>query len=77
MGELRDVRAIDAINAFVKAGGFAKPGKGAHVNIKMPNGNVLTISRHRDAVKIGILKAMIKKGGLTDGEFAKLLGRRR
>lgn len=68
---------MEAINAFVKAGGVAKPGKGAHVNIKMPNGKVLTVSGHRQPVKIGILRDMIKKAGLTDDEFARLLGRKR
>lgn len=76
MGELRDVRATDAINAFVKAGGQARSGRGSHVNIKMPNGVILTFAIHRSAVKVGILRAMIKKSGVSEEEFLQFLGRR-
>jgi len=75
--EFRDVRASEAIDAFVKAGGIARFGKGSHVNIKMSNGMVITISGHREPVKVGILKAMIKRAGLSESEFLELLGRRR
>jgi len=60
------------VKAFVKAGGIVRPGKGDHVNIKMPNGQIITIPVPKD-LKIGLLKAAIKKAGLTDKEFNNLL----
>jgi predicted RNA binding protein YcfA (HicA-like mRNA interferase family) len=47
-------------------------GKGDHVNIKMPGGQLITIPVSGE-VKIGLLKAAIKKAGLTDEKFEKLL----
>jgi predicted RNA binding protein YcfA (HicA-like mRNA interferase family) len=58
--------------AFANAGGKVRPGKGDHVNIKMPNGQLITIPVSGE-VKIGLLKAAIKKAGLTEEEFEKLL----
>ena len=54
MGELRDVRPTEAIRALLAAGGIRKPGKGDHVNIKMPNGQIVTLSGVREPIKIGI-----------------------
>jgi len=68
----RNVNGQDAVKAFVKAGGIVRPGKGDHVNIKMPNGQIITIPVPKD-LKIGLLKAAIKKAGLTDKEFNNLL----
>jgi len=77
MGELRDVRPTEAIRALLAAGGIRKPGKGDHVNIKMPNGQIVTLSGVREPIKIGILKSMLRKAGLDEAEFVRLLGRRR
>jgi predicted RNA binding protein YcfA (HicA-like mRNA interferase family) len=66
------VKGKDAVHAFVKAGGIVRQGKGDHVNIKMPNGQLITIPVSGD-VKIGLLKAAIKKAGLNEHEFEKLL----
>lgn len=74
MPELRDVKGNEAIIAFVKAGGIRRQGKGDHVNIKMPNGMLVTIPS-RGTLKVGLLKAAIKKAGLTETEFLALLGR--
>lgn len=73
MPELRNVRADDAIRAFERAGGVVRRGKGDHVNIKMPNGQIVTIARTREPVKIGLLKAVLKKAGMTDEQFIELL----
>lgn len=62
----------DAVKAFVRAGGVVRRGKGDHVNIKMPNGQIITIPVSRD-LKIGILKSAIKKAGLDDEEFMMFL----
>ena len=70
--ELRGIRGEDAIRVFVKAGGVRRGGKGDHVNIKMPNGRILTVPGNRE-LKIGLLKGAIKKAGLTDEQFLEFL----
>jgi predicted RNA binding protein YcfA (HicA-like mRNA interferase family) len=73
MPEFRSVRARDAIRALERAGGVVRQGKGSHVNIKMPNGQIITLSGTREPVKVGLLKAMVRKAGLSEEEFARLL----
>ena len=75
MPELRNVRPEDAIRAFERAGGVARQGKGAHVNIKMPNGQIITFSATKAPIKIGLLRAMLRKSGISDNEFVRLLER--
>lgn len=70
--QLRGVRGEEAVRAFVKAGGVRRGGKGDHVNIKMPNGQLVTIPIGRE-LKIGLLKAAIRKAGLTEEQFLALL----
>ena len=71
--QFRGIKARDVIAAFERAGGVRrKKGKGSHVNVKMPNGQIITIPNKGD-IKIGLLKAAIVKAGLTDDGFAKLL----
>lgn len=65
---LRGVKAEDATRAFERAGGVRRSGKGDHVNIKMPNGMIVTL-KNVGEVKIGLLKAAIKKAGLTEALF--------
>ena len=43
-----------------------------HVNIILPNGQLITIPVSGE-VKIGLLKAAIKKAGLTEKAFENLL----
>ncbi|MGA9097369.1 MAG: type II toxin-antitoxin system HicA family toxin [Methanotrichaceae archaeon] len=62
----------DAVKAFIRAGGTVRRGKGDHVNIKMPNGQLITIPISGD-LKIGLLKSAIRKAGLDDEEFLNLL----
>ena len=74
MPELRSVRPAEAINALERAGGTVRrSGKGDHVNIKMPNGQIVTFSGRRDPIKIGLLKAMLRKAGLSEDEFVGLM----
>ncbi|MBM3933904.1 MAG: type II toxin-antitoxin system HicA family toxin [SAR202 cluster bacterium] len=73
--ELRDVRPKEAILALQRAGGVLRKGKGDHVNIKMPNGQIVTFSGRKDPIKIGLLRAMLKKAGVSETEFVRLLGR--
>ncbi|NCO36129.1 MAG: hypothetical protein AUJ92_15540 [Armatimonadetes bacterium CG2_30_59_28] len=70
--ELRGVKARQAIQAFVRAGGTRrKGGKGDHVNLKMPNGQIITIPASGE-LKVGLLRAAICKAGMTDTEFKEL-----
>jgi hypothetical protein len=39
----------------------------------MPNGQIVTFSGKREPIKIGLLKAMLRKAGLTEEEFVRLL----
>ena len=70
--KLRSIKAKDAIKAFEKAGGVRRSGKGAHVNIKMPNGRIITL-RGKGEMKVGRLKDAIHEAGLTAEEFLELL----
>ena len=72
MSLMRGVSSKDAVKAFMKAGGIVRQGKGDHVNIKMPNGLIITIPVSGD-LKIGLLKSVIRKAGLDDEDFLKLL----
>jgi len=56
----------------VRFGGIERGGKGDHVNIKMPNGIIVTIPGNK-VIKIGLLKSAIKKAGLTEEQFLELL----
>ena len=69
---LRGIKGRDAVKAFVRAGGKVRKGKGDHINIKMPNGQLITIPVSKE-LKIGLLKSVIKRAGLTEEEFLKLL----
>jgi predicted RNA binding protein YcfA (HicA-like mRNA interferase family) len=71
--QLRGLKAREVIRAFERAGGVRRAGKGDHVNIKMPNGMIVTFSGVGE-VKIGLLKKMIQKAELTEEEFERLLG---
>jgi predicted RNA binding protein YcfA (HicA-like mRNA interferase family) len=73
MPPFRNVRPRDAIAAFERAGGVRRGGKGDHVNIKMPNGQLVTIVNSREPVKVAILVTSIKKAGLTEEQFIRLL----
>ena len=72
MSLLRGIKGKNAIKAFVKAGGIKRSGKGDHVNIKMSNGQIITIPVSKE-LKIGLLKTAIRKAGLTEEEFMRLL----
>lgn len=73
MPTLRNVRPADALAALARAGGEVRRGKGAHVNVKMPNGQILTFSGTREPIKVGLLKAMLRKAELSEEAFERLL----
>ena len=70
--QLRGISGEKAIQAFIRAGGQKRKGKGSHINIKMPNGQLITIP-FRGELKIGLLKTAIRKAGLSEEEFVKYL----
>ncbi len=70
--KLRGLRAERVIAAFTRAGGKERRGKGSHCNIKMPNGQIITIPRHGE-IKVGLLRAALRRAGLTIDEFEALL----
>ncbi len=70
--ELRGIKGKEAIKAFIRAGGKERPGKGDHINIKMPKGMIITIP-DKGEIKIGLLKSAIHKAGLTEEQFLDLL----
>ncbi len=72
MSQLRGIKGEEAVKAFMKAGGIRKRGKGDHVNVKMPNGQIITIPSTKE-IKIGLLRAAIKKAGLSEEKFLNLL----
>jgi hypothetical protein len=45
----------------------------AWLTIKMPNGQIITLSGAREPIKIGLLKAMLRKAGLSEEEFLRLM----
>lgn len=71
---LRGIRSEQAVAAFEKAGGKRRPGKGSHVNVKMPNGMIVTIPAQGE-LRIGLLQAAIKKAGLSVEDFVGLIER--
>lgn len=64
----RGLRADEVAKAFERAGGVRRSGKGSHINIKMPNGQMVTLPGHGE-LKVGLLQSAIKKAGLTVQEF--------
>ena len=70
--KLYNIKGQEAIKAFMRFGGVRREGKGDHINIKMPNGMIITIPGNK-VIKIGLLKSAIKKAGLTEEQFIELL----
>ena len=60
------------LRVSIKPSGISRKGKGDHINIKMPNGQLITIPTSGE-IKIELLKASIRKAGLTEEEFEHYL----
>jgi predicted RNA binding protein YcfA (HicA-like mRNA interferase family) len=54
------------VRAFRRAGGVVRQGKGSHVVIEMPDGQVFPIP---GKIKVGLLAGIIRQSGLTVEEF--------
>ena len=70
----RDLKATEVMKALEKVGGRPRAAKGSHCNIKMPNGQVVTVPL-RGETKIGLLAAIVKRAGTSMAEFLELAGR--
>lgn len=70
--QLRGIKGKEALKALIRVGGVSRPGKGDHVNIKMPNGQMVTLPG-KGELKIGLLKALLKRAGISEDEFLELL----
>jgi len=60
------------VRAFVRAGFVAGKPEGSHVTLKKPGFAPLVIPLHRE-VSPFLLRSQIKRAGLTEEEFLKLL----
>ena len=75
MATLHNLKPEKVIKAFERAGWINKGQRGSNVKLTKPgNPNILSIQVHKGKpIKIGLLKDQIKKSGLTEEEFLKLL----
>jgi predicted RNA binding protein YcfA (HicA-like mRNA interferase family) len=75
MVSLYNLKPENVIKAFERAGWVNRGFRGSHVKLTKPgNPNILSIPVHKGKpIKIGLLKDQIKKSGITEAEFLKLL----
>ena len=75
MASLHNLKPEKVIKGFERAGWIKMGYRGSHVKlIKDESPNILSIPVHKGkTIKIGLLKDQIKKSGLTEEEFLKLL----
>ena len=70
----RGLKPQDVIDALERAGGKTRTGKGSHRNVKMPNGQLITIPYHSE-IKAGLLRVALRRAGITVEQFLELLRR--
>ena len=70
MPPLRNVRQDDAVKAFCRLGGVERMGKGSHRVVTL-NGKTLVVPK--GILKIGSLKTLIKRAGVSEEEFSEAL----
>ena len=75
MATLRGLKPEKVVKTFERAGWINKGQRGSHVKLIKPgNPNILSIPVHRGKpIKIGLPKDQIRKSGLTEEEFLKLI----
>jgi predicted RNA binding protein YcfA (HicA-like mRNA interferase family) len=75
MAGLYNLKPEKVIRAFERAGWINRRQRGSHVKLtKEGNPNILSIPVHKGKrVKIGLLKDQIKKSGLAEEEFLRML----
>ena len=75
MATLHNLKPEKVIKAFERAWWLHRGQRGSHVKLVKPgNPNILSIPVHKGKpIKIGLLKDQIRKSGLTEEEFLKLV----
>ena len=73
MGKLSNISARSAVNRFCKTGYFVDHQTGSHIILYNPKPGALSLSipNHKELAP-GLLRAQIKRAGLTIEEFLKL-----
>lgn len=73
MGKLSNVSAREAINRFGQTGYFVDHQTGSHIILYNPKPGALPLSipNHKELAP-GLLRAQIKRAGMTIEEFIKL-----
>jgi predicted RNA binding protein YcfA (HicA-like mRNA interferase family) len=74
MSSLHNLKPDRVVKAFERAGWKAERQSGSHVHMtKEGNPLILSIPVHKGKpIKQGLLKAQIKKAGMTEDEFLRL-----
>ena len=70
----RDISGQDVVKALEKVGYYVDHQKGSHIILKNVNRHLprLSVPAHK-AIRVGLLKKLIRDAGLTPEEFVKLL----
>jgi hypothetical protein len=71
VGTLRNVRQEEAARVFVRLGGERRRTKKNYAMITMPNGALIELPS--GILKVGLLRAQIRRAGLTVEQFEKEL----
>jgi predicted RNA binding protein YcfA (HicA-like mRNA interferase family) len=69
---LAGISGRKAVRAFERAGFVAGKPEGSHVTLKKPGFPILVIPLHRE-VSPFLLRSQVKRAGLTEEQFLKLL----
>lgn len=72
MGRLAGISWHKAVNAFCRAGWTVLRQKGSHVILGRPGNPNLVIPAHRTVAPF-LLRGQIRRAGLTEEEFVRLL----
>ncbi|MGD0696735.1 MAG: type II toxin-antitoxin system HicA family toxin [Terriglobia bacterium] len=72
MTRLAGISGRKAVRAFERAGFVAGKPEGSHVTLKKPGFPILVIPLHRE-VSPFLLRSQVKRAGLTEEQFLKLL----
>ncbi len=72
MTRLAGISGRKAVRAFERAGFVASRPEGSHVTLKKPGYPVLVIPLHRE-VSPFLLRSQVKRAGLTEEEFLRLV----
>ena len=72
MTRLAGISGRRAVRAFERAGFVAGKPEGSHVTLKRPGFPMIVIPLHREVAPF-LLRAQVKRGGLSEQQFRELL----